>query len=284
MAQVYGQAAGIGRERTRTMRAVAAQSEDLTLALSLADIADAITLARYRADDLVVETKPDLTPVTEADRAVEQAVRERLAAQRPEDAVVGEEYGGGAASDSGRRWIIDPIDGTKNYVRGVPVWATLLALQQREEMVIGVVSAPALRRRWWASQGGGAFVDDGLAPGDRRLGVSGVRDISDAQLSFAGLEDWVEVGRLDQLMGLVRSCWRTRSVGDFWAYMLVAEGAMEIALDPVVSLWDLAAPQVIVEEAGGRFTDLAGARTADGGDAIATNGLLHEAAMGVVGR
>jgi histidinol-phosphatase len=266
------------------MPAVAAQPEDVTLALSLADIADAITLARYRADDLVVETKPDLTPVTEADTAVEQVVRDRLAAARPGDSVVGEEYGAQSVLESDRRWIIDPIDGTKNYVRGLPVWATLLALQQDDESVIGVVSAPALRRRWWASRGNGAFVADGLAPGDRALAVSGVRDVSDAQLSFAGLEDWLEIGRLDPLLALVRSCWRTRSVGDFWAYMLVAEGAMDIALDPVVSLWDLAAPQVIVEEAGGRFTDLTGARTADGGDAIATNGLLHDAAIGAVGR
>jgi histidinol-phosphatase len=166
----------------------------------------------------------------------------------------------------------------------VPVWATLVALQAGEDVTVGVVSAPALRRRWWASRGGGAFVDDGLGGSPRPLRVSGVRDLADAQLSFAGLEEWDEIDRLDAVLSLARSCWRTRSFGDFWAYMLVAEGAIDIGLDPVVSLWDLAAPQVIVEEAGGRFTDLGGVRTADGGDAIATNGLVHEAALGIVGR
>jgi histidinol-phosphatase len=258
--------------------------EDLTLALALGDEADARTLARYRADDLVVETKPDLTPVTEADRDVERAVRERLADVRPDDSVVGEEYGTSTAPSGSRRWIIDPIDGTKNYVRGIPVWATLLALQVDGEAVLGVVSAPALRRRWWACRGAGAFVDDGLAGAPRQIHVSGVRELDDAQASFAGLEDWAALERLDAVLELTRRCWRTRSFGDFWAYTLVAEGAMEIALDPVVSLWDLAAPQVIVEEAGGRFTDLGGLRRADGGDAIATNGLVHEAAMEVVGR
>jgi histidinol-phosphatase len=260
----------------------AADSDDLALALELADLADSITLPRFRAEDLRVETKPDMTPVSEADTAVERAVRERLSVARPGDAVVGEEYG--VAGGGERRWIVDPIDGTKNYVRGVPVWATLLALEQGADVVTGVVSAPALGRRWWAVRGGGAFVVDGLGAGARRLGVSGVRELDGAQLSFAGLEEWRELGRLDAVLALAAACWRTRSFGDFWAYMLVAEGAMDVALDPVVSLWDLAAPLVIVEEAGGRFTDLAGARTADGGDAVATNGLLHEAVRGFVGR
>lgn len=263
---------------------MAALSDDLALALELAELADSITLARFRAEDLAVETKPDLTPVTEADTAVERAVRERLAAVRPGDAVVGEEYGSSPAADSARRWVIDPIDGTKNYVRGVPTWGTLLALQDGDDTVVGVVSAPALHRRWWGSRGQGAFVDDGLSEEPRRIRVSGVRELSDAQLSFAGLEEWDEIGRLDALLALARSCWRTRGFGDFWTYMLVAEGATEIALDPVVSLWDLAAPKVIVEEAGGRFTDLGGVGTAEGGDAIATNGLVHDAALAIVGR
>lgn len=257
---------------------------DLELALSLADVADRITLERYRAEDLVVETKPDLTPVTEADRAVEQVVRKRLAAARPRDAVLGEEYGESSASANERRWIIDPIDGTKNYVRGIPVWATLLALQDGEEMTVGVVSAPALGRRWWAAQGVGAFVADGLGPGPRRITVSGVRELGDAQLCFPGLDDWGEAGRLDGLIELAGRCWRSRGFGDFWSYMLVAEGAAEITCEPIVSLWDLAAPQVVVEQAGGRLTDLGGARGAGGGDAIATNGLLHEAALAIVGR
>jgi len=263
---------------------VAASADDLSLALELADLADAITLSRYGAEDLVVETKPDLTPVTEADRAVEQAFRERLAAARPADSVIGEEYGTSTAPGATRRWIVDPIDGTKNYVRGVPVWATLVALQEDDEMTIGVVSAPALHRRWWGSQGAGAFVDDGLTDHARRLRVSAVRELDDAQLCFAGLEDWRAVGRLDALLGLADRCWRTRGYGDFWGYMLVAEGAVEIGLDPVVSVWDLAAPLMVVQEAGGRFTDLGGRPTADGGDAIATNGLLHEAALAIVGR
>jgi len=216
-------------------------------------------------------------------RRVHNAVRERLAAARPGDSAVGEEYGTTAAPDASRRWIIDPIDGTKNYVRGIPVWGTLLALQEAQETAVGVVSAPALGRRWWASRRGGAFVQERGAPGARRISVSAVSDLKDAQLSFAGLEDWEGVGRLDALVSLSRQCARTREFGDFWAYMLVAEGAIEIATDPVVSLWDLAAPSVIVEEAGGRFSDLRGVRTAEGGDAIATNGLVHEAALAVIG-
>jgi histidinol-phosphatase len=198
--------------------------------------------------------------------------------------VVGEEYGSSEAGAFRRRWIIDPIDGTKNYVRGIPVWATLLALEEGAEVTVAVVSAPALGRRWWASRGAGAFVRDGLSDAERRLHVSAVRELADAQLSFAGLEDWAELGRVDAVLALTDRCWRTRSFGDFWAYMLVAEGALDVALDPVVSLWDLAAPQVIVEEAGGRFSDLGGVRRPDGGDAIATNGLVHEAALAVIGR
>ncbi len=260
-------------------------TDDLDLALELADVADRITLERYRADDLVVETKPDLTPVSEADTAVERAIRERLAVVRPGDAVMGEEYGSSTEhAGNGRRWVIDPIDGTKSYVRGIPVWATLLALQDGGELSVAVASAPAMGRRWWASRGGGAFVRDGLGDGPRPLMVSGIRKLEDAHSSYADIEDWENLGRLDVALALARACWRSRSLGDFWAYMLVAEGAIEIALDPVASLWDLAAPQLIVEEAGGRFSDLGGARTADGGDAIATNGPVHEAALALVGR
>ncbi|MBV9716225.1 MAG: histidinol-phosphatase [Solirubrobacterales bacterium] len=258
-------------------------AEDLELALELADVADSLTVARFRAGDLVVETKPDLTPVSEADRDAERLMRERLGQARPADAVLGEEYGAAEAA-SRRRWILDPIDGTKNYVRGVPVWATLIALEDGGEVTVGVVSAPALGRRWWASRGAGAFLREANGDGVRRLRVSGVRELGDAQLSFAGLEDWIAIERLEAVLELIGRCWRTRSFGDFWAYMLVAEGAMEIALDPEVSLWDLAAPQLIVEEAGGLFTDLAGVRDADRGDAVATNGLLHDAALALIGR
>jgi histidinol-phosphatase len=275
---------------------VAAAQDDLTLALELADVADEITRARFRATDLVVETKPDLTPVTEADKTVERTLRDRLGLERPGDSIVGEEYGvsmggsaapdGGAlaAPDSGRRWIVDPIDGTKNYVRGIPVWATLLALQEGDQMTVGVVSAPALGRRWWAARGAGAFATDGLTEEPRPLHVSGVRALEDAQLCISGFDGWEEAGTLDRLLSLSRRCWRTRGFGDFWIYMLVAEGVAEVACEAVVSLWDLAAPQVILEEAGGTFTDLAGVPTAGGGDALATNGLLHEEALALVRR
>jgi histidinol-phosphatase len=262
---------------------MATPHDDLTLALSLADTADEITLGRFRASDLAIERKPDLTPVTEADRAVEQRVRERLATERPHDAVVGEEYGASPGAGA-RRWIVDPIDGTKNYVRGVPVWATLLALQERGEIVVGVVSAPALGRRWWASRGAGAFLDDGLTGSPRPIRVSGVRTLRDAHFIFAGVEDWKGQGMTAALLEFSRRCWRTRGLGDLWSYMLVAEGGAEIGIDPVVSLWDLAAPQIIVEEAGGRFTDFGGVSRPDGGSGVATNGLVHDQVLAILGR
>ena len=261
-----------------------ARPEDLALALELADVADAIGLARFRAADLVVETKPDRTPVTEADTAVERAIRDRLAEERPDDAILGEEYGSSEPPENGRRWIVDPIDATANYLRGIPVWATLLALQEGDEVTVGVVSAPALHRRWWASRGGGAFGSDGLAAEPRPLCVSAVRALEDAQLCISGLEEWDQRGRLEPLVSLMRQCWRTRGFGDFWTYMLVAEGVADLGCEVVVSLWDLAAPQVIVEEAGGTFTDLSGVPTPAGGDALATNGLLHEQALALVRR
>ena len=261
-----------------------ARDDDLALALELADVADSITVERFRAADLVVETKPDLTPVTEADKAVERTLRDRLAQARPGDAIVGEEYGSSDAPENGRRWIVDPIDGTKNYVRGIPVWATLLALQEGDRGTVGVVSAPALGRRWWAARGVGAFGSEPLSNEPRRLRVSAVQALADAQLCTSGLDGWDSAGGVDGLLSLARSCWRTRGFGDFWIYMLVAEGVAEIGCEAVVSLWDLAAPQVIVEEAGGTFTDLTGVPTAAGGSALATNGLLHEAALALVGR
>jgi histidinol-phosphatase len=234
---------------------------DLTLALTLADAADAISLERFRAQDLVVETKPDRTPVTEADRAVELALRERLGRERPDDAILGEELGG-ESGGSGRRWIIDPLDGTRNYSRGVPVWATLIALEDEGEVVLGVVSAPALGRRWFAERGGGAWA------GDNRVRVSAIRRIEDAVLSFP-LEHPVPA--------LATRAWHARGYGDFWAHMLVAEGSVDGAIDADgVKLWDLAAVQVIVEEAGGRFTDRSGARELESGSAVSSNGHLHD--------
>lgn len=235
-------------------------SPDLALALSLADAADAISLGRFRAADLQVETKPDLTPVTEADRAVETMIRERLAIERPDDGLLGEEFG--ALGSGSRRWIVDPIDGTRNYSRGIPVWATLIALEEDGEFRLGVVSAPALHRRWHAERGGGAWANDD------RVRVSAVRQIEDAVLSFA----------LEQpIPALAGYAWHARGYGDFWAHMLVAEGAVDAAVDAVgVKVWDLAAIQPIVEEAGGRFTDAAGVARADGGTAISSNGHLHD--------
>jgi histidinol-phosphatase len=249
---------------------------DLALAHQLADAADVITMARFRALDLQVESKPDLTPVSDADRGVEQEVRRLLAAQRPGDAVLGEEYG--VDGDGPRRWIVDPIDGTKNFVRGVPVWATLVALQVEGQVTVGVVSAPALGRRWWAARGQGAYAGPSASDGTR-LRASGVHRLEDAHLSYSSLTGWEEQGRLGGLLDLSRKVWRTRAFGDFWSHMLVAEGAVDVSCEPEVSLWDLAALQVVVEEAGGRFTDLSGAARADGGSVVCSNGLLHDEAL-----
>ncbi len=244
---------------------------DLRFALTLADLADAHTMQRYGAADLAVESKPDLTPVSDADKAAEELIRAEITRVRPGDAVVGEEFGTEGSSE--RRWVVDPIDGTKNFVRAVPVWATLIGLQHREKTVVGVVSAPALGRRWWASAGGGAR--GSYAGTIRPCTVSRVASIADASLSYSSLDGWDDLGRADQVVALLRSAWRTRAYGDFWSYMLVAEGAVDAAFEPEVSLWDLAALTVIVEEAGGRFTDLSGVDRADGGSAVASNGLLH---------
>jgi histidinol-phosphatase len=232
---------------------------DLALALRLADTADAISLPNYRSG-LAIETKPDLTPVTEADRAVEAQLRRILADERPADAILGEEQG--AAGTGARRWILDPIDGTRNYARGIPLWASLLALEESGVTRVGVVSAPALRQRWWAERGEGAF-----ANGDR-IHVSAVSEVGEAVLSFS-----IE----NEVPALARRAWHARGLGDFWAHMLVAEGAVDGAVDAIgVSEWDLAAVQVVVEEAGGRFSDFSGEARMDGGTAISSNGLLHD--------
>jgi histidinol-phosphatase len=241
---------------------------DLALAQRLADAADAITLARFRAQDLRVDAKPDLTPVSDADLAVETEVRRVLAEERPGDAVLGEEHG--VTGGGPRQWVIDPIDGTKNFVRGVPVWASLIALRIDDRVEVGVVSAPALGRRWWAARGHGAF-----ANGDQ-IHVSTVSTLSDAHLSYSSLTGWEELGRLEGLLELSRRCWRTRAFGDFWSHVLVAEGAVDASFEPEVSLWDLAPLQVIVEEAGGRFSSLDGQARPDAGSCVCSNGLLHD--------
>ncbi len=252
---------------------MAGYDDDLRFAHVLADAADDITTKRFRALDLRVETKPDLTPVTDADRAVEEQVRSVLRRARPRDAVHGEEMG--KTGIGPRCWVVDPIDGTKNFVRGVPVWATLIALMMGDEPVAGVASAPMLGRRWWAARGSGAWTGRSLTKASR-CQVSGVTRLKDASFSYSGITGWEQRDALDGFLGLARSVWRTRAYGDFWSYVLVAEGAADVAAEPEVSLWDLAALQVIVEEAGGRFTDLAGVARPDGGSAVATNGHLHD--------
>ncbi|MFN8193839.1 MAG: inositol monophosphatase family protein [Nocardioidaceae bacterium] len=255
-------------------------TDDLRLAHVLADDADSLTEARFRALDLHVMSKPDLTPVTEADLAVEEALRRTLSRVRSRDAVIGEEHG--TTGHSQREWIIDPIDGTKNFVRGVPVWATLIGLAVDGEVVVGVVSAPALQRRWWAATGGGAWTGRSLLKASR-CQVSDVRRLEDASLSYASFGGWEDRGRLNDFMALSRRCWRTRAYGDFWSYMLLAEGAVDIAAEPELQLYDMAALDVVVREAGGRFTGLDGTDGPYGGNVLATNGHLHEAALSFLG-
>jgi histidinol-phosphatase len=256
-----------------TVSRVAHYDEDLRFAHVLADNADDIATRRFRALDLRVESKPDLTPVTDADHAVEDSLRNVLRRSRPRDAVLGEE--GGRTGTGPRCWVIDPIDATKNYVRGIPVWATLIGLMDGDEVVVGVVSAPALGRRWWAAVGGGSWTGRSLTKATR-CQVSAVTKLSDASFSYSSLGGWEDQGRLPGFLELTRSVWRTRAYGDFWSHMLVAEGAVDVSAEPEVSLWDLAALQVIITEAGGRFTDLSGRATPDGGSVVCTNGTLHD--------
>jgi histidinol-phosphatase len=232
---------------------------DLAFALELADLADSISLPRFRAADLRVETKPDLTPVTDADRAVERALRERVARDRPGEGVLGEEEGddGGAV-----RWILDPIDGTRNFSRGVPVWATLVALERDGAIVAGVVSAPALGRRWWAAHGDGAFANGGP------IRVSGVAALADASVSCSLARDYAR---------LEPHVWHARGLGDFWQHVLVAEGALDAAVDVELALWDLAAVEIVVTEAGGRTS------VAPEGQYVSSNGAVHDAVLALLG-
>ena len=262
--------------------------DDLALAHALADLADGITLDRYQAQDLVITTKPDNTPVTDADRAVETAIREALATHRESDGLVGEEFGSDKGS-SGRYWVIDPIDGTKNFMRGVPTWATLIALVQvdvagNEEVVVGIASAPALARRWAAAKGHGATVrfnsgtndlseDLESAPIDKKISVSKVSSLSDASISYSDFVGWGD--RLEPFQKMLAGAWRTRGIGDFWSHMLVAEGAVDVAIEPSLALWDMAALDIIVREAGGSFTNTAGQSGPFGGSGVSTNGVLH---------
>ena len=280
--------------------------DDLALAHALADLADAITLDRYQAQDLVIATKPDNTPVTDADRAVETAIRDALATHRTSDGLVGEEFGSDKGS-SGRYWVIDPIDGTKNFMRGVPTWATLIALVQvdaagNEEVVVGIASAPALARRWAAAKGHGATVrfnagnaeyeigdtsgDDfaysdtdsnfqtlALAPNEKKISVSKVSTLADASISYSDFVGWGD--RIEPFQKMLAGAWRTRGIGDFWSHMLVAEGAVDVAIEPSLALWDMAALDIIVREAGGSFSNTAGQSGPFGGSGVSTNGVLH---------
>ncbi len=245
---------------------------DLELLQVLANAADEISLSRYRALDLKVETKPDKTPVTDADRAVESKLRELIKLYRPNDTVIGEEYEN--TGESERNWIIDPIDGTANYLRGVPIWATLIGLRIDGEILTSVVSAPALGRRWWASGGKGAFTRD-IDGSVRQLKVSGISKLEDATLSFNSLEQWRDAGMLDQLLALSERVHRSRAYGDFLSYMFLAEGAIEIASEHDLKVYDIAALVPIIREAGGEITDLLGPLTEETSSLVATNGLIH---------
>jgi len=267
--------------------------DDLALAHALADLADAISLDRYQAQDLVVTTKPDNTPVTDADRAVETAIREALATHRQTDGLVGEEFGSDKGT-SGRYWVIDPIDGTKNFMRGVPTWATLIALVNvdaagTEEVVVGIASAPALARRWSAAKGHGAFVrfnsgsvDDlteefDSVSSEKKISVSKVAKLSDSSISYSDFIGWGD--RLEPFQKMLANAWRTRGIGDFWSHMLVAEGAVDVAIEPSLAVWDMAALDIIVREAGGVFTNTAGQSGPFGGSGVSTNGVLHNAVI-----
>ena len=255
---------------------VVTHRRELRTALEAADAADAVTMPRFRAADLAVEVKADSTPVSEADRAAEQAIRGVIGRDFPNDGILGEEYG--EDTGSGRRWIIDPIDATVNYVRGVPVWGTLIALEADGEVVVGVVSSPALGYRWWAARGDGAWRNA------ERITVSSIDRVEQAHMSFNALKACFSAGIGEQVMGLIHRCERVRGFGDFWSFMLLAEGSVDLVVEPIAALWDLAPLQVIVEEAGGTMTDLTGRRTIDTGNAVATNGRLHEEALAALGK
>ncbi len=255
-------------------------TDDLRLAHVLADDADSTSTSRFKALDLHVVNKPDLTPVTDADKSVEEGIRRTLSRARPRDAVLGEEQG--STGHSQRRWVVDPIDGTKNFVRGVPVWATLISLMVEDEVVLGVVSAPMLQRRWWAAKDGGAWTGRSLMKASE-CRVSDVSRLDDASLSYSSFSGWDDRDRLDAFMALARRCWRTRAYGDFWSYMLLAEGAVDLAAEPDLELYDMAALDVIVREAGGLFSSLDGTPGPLGGNALASNGRLHDQALAFLG-
>jgi histidinol-phosphatase len=255
-------------------------TDDLAVALTLAGEADLIAMDRYQAQDLDIQLKPDRTQVTDGDQRVERMIRSRLAAARPRDSVFGEEFG--TTGQSTRQWIVDPIDGTSNFVRGVPIWGLLLALVVDGVPQLGVVSAPALGRRWWGATGHGAWMqqDDGEP---RRLSVSRVDKLADASLSYNSIKHWDQAGRLDNLITLTRAVGRARAYGDLWPYMLLAEGAVDVVGEYDLKPWDIAALVPVVREAGGTFTSMEGGDPMSTDGVLATNGLVHRAVIDALG-
>ncbi|MFM8446588.1 MAG: inositol monophosphatase family protein [Candidatus Nanopelagicaceae bacterium] len=262
---------------------------DLQLVRKIGKAADAVSMARFLAQDLIIETKPDASPVTDADKATEKCIREILESERPNDGILGEEFGADITGKN-RYWVIDPIDGTKSFLRGLPVWSTLIALVEvtnnsgveKHEVVVGLVSSPALARTWFATKGGGAYTtfDSPSAPNSgqpRKISVSLVNNIHDAHLGYS---DFVGFGdRLAAFQSLVNEAWRTRAVGDFWSHMLVAEGVMDLAIEPSLALWDMAPLAIVVREAGGHFFDLEGNDGPFGKSGISTNAALKEVVL-----
>ena len=246
--------------------------EWLAFAHAACDAADEIAMAHFRRD-LVLKRKPDRTFVTVADQGIEREIRGRIHAEYPDHGLVGEEYGV-EAGNARTRWIIDPIDATHNYIRGIPLFGTLLGIEHDGELQLGMISAPAIRERWFAYRGGGAW-SRGM-DGERRIRVSRVASLDDAQVVYGSRRDSVESGLMPGFDSLLEACWRERGFGDFWGYSLVAEGAAEVMLEVDMKVWDVAGPLVVIEEAGGRVTDVDGVRRFDAASFVGSNGLLHD--------
>ena len=270
------QSGGFGSEWSAGLRRATEAELDawLVLAHAACDEADEIARSAFRRD-LEISTKPDRTFVTQADQAIERAIRARILAAYPDHGLVGEEYGT-EAGDAATRWYIDPIDGTHNFIRGVPLFGTLLAVEVDGELQAAVLSAPALHERWWARRGGGAWARGADDPEPRRIRVSQVASLADSQILYGSGHDIEASGRVPGFRALLGDVWRERGFGDFWGYALLAEGAAEAMVEVDLWSWDAAAPMVLIEEAGGRVTDLDGRRAIDSRSFLATNGLLHD--------
>jgi histidinol-phosphatase len=252
-------------------------TDDLALALELADVADAISMERFRAHDLKIDAKPDLSPVTEADHAIERHARERIGAERPDHAIIGEEFGVVGDRNATWRWVIDPIDGTRSFVRGNETWATLIALQRDGESVVAVASAPAMRLRFSATRGGGSFLNG------RQIHVSKIAEISEALITHTAIRGFVITKQADRLVALAGRCWDARGIGNSMSHLAVARGTADIGWTSRANLWDFAALSLIVTEAGGRFTDRSSDDANLGGTGISSNGLLHDLVLEAAG-